>query len=118
MKPVVTLLVIIILLIGFFMIINRTTPAPTGTETATTTPITTASSTADIPATDYVRQNISTLSSIQASLGGTFYVTNIEATSGTGTVKYEDGHMAYIADFTYTKDAAGNMSITSFAIRK
>lgn len=65
----------------------------------------------------YVTQNISSLSPEKEQLGGTFYVTDIEAHGGTGTVEYEDGHNAYTADFTYEVDASGTPSVTSFTLR-
>ena len=66
---------------------------------------------------DYVRQNITQLSPEPAVLGGTFYVTNIEAKDGRGTVWYEDGHIALVADFKYVQDAYG-ISIVSFDVRE
>ena len=67
----------------------------------------------------YVRQNISALSPIRETMGGTFYVTEIEVKPAerTGHVKYEDGHMAYEADFTYTSNDRTGHSITSFVVR-
>lgn len=67
---------------------------------------------------EYVKQNISVLSPEKEQVGGTFFVTNIEATSGTGTVSYEDGHNAYTADFVYTLNELGEPSVSSFIIRK
>jgi len=115
MKPVITVFVIILILVGFFLIINKSSPSATGTPGTTST---NATSTENVAVEDYVRQNISLLSPIQASLGGTFYVTNIEASGGAGTVKYEDGHMAYIAEFTYDVDQSGSTTIKTFTIRK
>lgn len=67
----------------------------------------------------YITQNISTLSPEKEQLGGTFYVTAIQARGETGTVSYEDGHNAYVADFTYETDAElSAVKITSFTIRK
>lgn len=66
----------------------------------------------------YISQNISTLSPIAASLGGTFYVTGVKVDGGYGTVNYEDGHNAYIADFTYTANDLDGININSFVIRK
>ena len=66
----------------------------------------------------YVTQNISELSPVKEQLGGTFYVTEIEAEAGTGTVHYEDGHNAYEADFTYTIDEEhGGITMISFVVR-
>ena len=65
----------------------------------------------------YVRRNISVLSSVKEQLGGTFYVTALEAQDGAGTVQYEDGHNAYTADFTYETAADGNLSVTSWQVR-
>lgn len=65
---------------------------------------------------DHVRENISQLSPEPAVLGGTFYVTEIEAADGRGTVWYEDGHIALIADFTYIEDKYG-VTIQSFEVR-
>lgn len=64
----------------------------------------------------YVRQNISQLSPEPAVLGGTFYVTDIQTDGDSGTVSYEDGHIALVADFTYLLDKYG-ITITSFEVR-
>lgn len=66
---------------------------------------------------EYIADNISTLSTAPEVLGGTFYVTSIEAKDGTGVVSYEDGHNAYTADFTYAINASGSFSINSFTVR-
>jgi len=66
----------------------------------------------------YIAENISRLSPEPEVLGGTYYVTAIEAANGAGTVSYEDGHNAYTADFTYTQNADGTVSVTSFVIRR
>lgn len=66
---------------------------------------------------NYVKANITALSPVSASLGGTFYVTRIEASGGVGTVEYEDGHSAYVGDFTYSADETG-VRIASFTVRE
>lgn len=66
---------------------------------------------------EYVADNISSLSPEAAQLGGTFYVTRIDAKDGAGSVSYEDGHSAYTADFTYSLDDAGAVSVDSFVVR-
>jgi hypothetical protein len=65
----------------------------------------------------YVTQNISNLSPEPEVLGGTFHVTNIEASDGAGVVAYEDGHNAYTADFTYTMSDTEGIDITTFNVR-
>lgn len=65
----------------------------------------------------FVRTNISAISPVEATLGGTFYVTDIETHGGTGTVSYEDGHNAYTADFSYKVSQDGKPTITSFTVR-
>lgn len=67
----------------------------------------------------YVTAFISDLSPKKERLGGAFYVTKIEITgSTTGVVEYEDGHDAYVADFTYATDpATARPEVTSFTIR-
>lgn len=65
----------------------------------------------------YIREHIAELSPTDATLGGTFFVTKIDAqTNGTGVVEYEDGHNAYTADFTFETEAE-RVIITSFRIR-
>ncbi|MCR4333620.1 MAG: hypothetical protein NUV60_01165 [Patescibacteria group bacterium] len=71
-----------------------------------------------ISAEEYVRANISQLSPESAVLGGTFYVTRVEAEGGAGIVEYEDGHIAFVADFTYEVDSDGGITITSFIVRE
>lgn len=65
----------------------------------------------------YVRYDISNLSPIKESLGGTFYVTSLETHDGTGVVSYEDGHNAYTADFTYEISGIGQPLVRNFVIR-
>ncbi len=65
----------------------------------------------------YVTENISSLSPEKATLGGTFYVTDIEAAGGRGVVEYEDGHNAYVADFEYFIDKYG-ITVSSFEVRR
>lgn len=68
---------------------------------------------------EYVRQNISELSPEPEVLGGTYYVTEIEAANGKGVVSYEDGHVAYTADFTYSIEPTnGAITINSFVVRE
>jgi hypothetical protein len=66
----------------------------------------------------YIKKHITTFSPVKATLGGTFYVTQVDAYNGKGTVNYEDGHSAYIADFAYTVDDFGSVSINNFTVRK
>lgn len=66
----------------------------------------------------FVRNSISFLSPVKESLGGTFYVTKIETSAGTGVVEYEDGHNAYTADFTYTVSQDGKPTIETFKVRQ
>ncbi len=74
-----------------------------------------------VPIQEYVTKNISSLS-VEAGfpevLGGTFHVTKIEAKGGKGSVSYADGHNSYTADFTYTTDKKGLVSVKSFVVRK
>jgi hypothetical protein len=65
----------------------------------------------------YVRQNITDLSPEPAVLGGTFYVTEINTDDDSGTVSYEDGHIAFTADFEYVIDEYG-ITISSFEVRE
>lgn len=67
---------------------------------------------------DYISSNISDLSPEKAVLGGTFYVTRIvfKDNIAGGTVEYEDGHIALVADFTFKVDLNGQVEISSFEI--
>lgn len=70
-------------------------------------------------ASAYIEQNISDLSSEPEVLGGTFYTTNIEFTgTNSGTVAYEDGHIALVADFEYSFDEEGNIDVELTNIRE
>ncbi|HVU06894.1 MAG TPA: hypothetical protein VHE10_03875 [Candidatus Paceibacterota bacterium] len=70
-----------------------------------------------MPIEDYVKLYISELSPVKETLGGRFSVTDIEARGGAGTVSYEDGHNAYVADFTYSISDIGGVDVNSFALR-
>lgn len=65
----------------------------------------------------YITENISRLSPEPEVLGGTYYVTNVVSSNGMGVVSYEDGHNAYTADFTYSVNAEGAISIDTFVVR-
>lgn len=66
----------------------------------------------------YVREHISELSPRDEVLGGIFFVTSVTAhTDGTGVVEYEDGHNAFVADFTFTTED-DVVEITSFEVRE
>ncbi|HYE23249.1 MAG TPA: hypothetical protein VEA92_02225 [Candidatus Paceibacterota bacterium] len=68
---------------------------------------------------NYVRARLAELSPVAPTMGGTFYVTRIRLLDGEGTVNYEDGHMAYVADFTYTiTEDNRNVEVTSFTLRE
>lgn len=66
----------------------------------------------------YIRLHISDLSTVPEVLGGTFFVTDIHSSDGSGVVQYEDGHNAYVADFSYSADPNGGYSVTSFVVRR
>ena len=66
----------------------------------------------------YVSMNISELAPIKETMGGKFYVTDIEANDGVATVWYEDGHNAYIADFKYEMDEYKGIDVNSWNIRQ
>lgn len=66
----------------------------------------------------YIQTHISDLSPQKEQLGGTFYTTQIEVKDGTGTVHYEDGHSAYVADFVYGVRETGDILINTFTIRQ
>jgi hypothetical protein len=55
----------------------------------------------------YVRDNIKTIAIDKTVLGGTWYTTSVavNATTNTGSVKYEDGHIQSNATFGYSYDA-------------
>lgn len=65
----------------------------------------------------YISQNISELSPIKEELGGSFFVTDVQAKDGKGVVEYEDGHNPYVATFTYEINSSGDIVITSFEIK-
>lgn len=66
----------------------------------------------------YITLHISDFAPVKAQLGGTYHVTNVQAHGGAGTVSYEDGHSAYTADFRYSIDEFGVISVDSFIVRK
>ncbi len=66
----------------------------------------------------YIGTHIGELSPVQEVLGGTFYVTEVTGSNGTGVVRYEDGHNAYVADFTYTGNEALGFQVTKFRVRE
>lgn len=69
----------------------------------------------------YVRENISNISTEKAVLGGTWYALLIVAnpTLKTGEVIYEDGHIQHKATFNYDyNESTQKISISNFTITK
>ena len=67
----------------------------------------------------YIRDNIGTIATNKAVLGGSWYVAdiNVNPSTKTGTVTYEDGHIQSKAQFTYTYDKqSGAINFTKFDI--
>ncbi len=62
----------------------------------------------------YIRENIVSLVPEEPVLGGTFYALGIrlDPRTKTGTMEYEDGHIAGSASFSYTREG-NNVSITN-----
>lgn len=118
MARFIILLFIIIVAVagGYFAYGNRATSESTVDDTR--------QQTSDAPrgklmsVENYVTQNISALSPVAATMGGTFYVTNIsvDPEARKGVVEYEDGHMNYTAHFTYTANDQTGYIITSFVM--
>lgn len=99
--------------IGIYAATTQQAPAPVVQETSADAP------TGKLMSVEaYVTQNISAISPIKETMGGTFYVTEIEIEPERqrGNVKYEDGHNAYEANFTYISDDRAGHTITSFVI--
>ncbi len=67
---------------------------------------------------NYVTLYISELSPVPEELGGRFYVTDIRVNNGKGVVNYEDGHNAYVADFSYSYEDNEAIKMESFKIRE
>jgi hypothetical protein len=115
MKSILAGLIIVVVIVGGFFYLVKKSPPSQNSEYATSTVATT---TQNLSVEEYIRQNISAISPESAQVGGTFYVTAFEAHNGTGTVSFEDGHVAHTADFTYTTDRTGKVSVVSFTLRK
>lgn len=62
----------------------------------------------------YIRDNIGSLTSAKAKLGGKWYVTTLLIDQGkkSGSVSYEDGHIQKTSAFTYSVDSTNKITIT------
>jgi hypothetical protein len=70
---------------------------------------------------EYMKRNISGISAeagYPEEVGGTFHITKFSAANGKGEASYEDGHNSYTADFAYTTDKKGIVTVTSFTVKK
>jgi hypothetical protein len=125
-NTLIIVLVVILVAIGLFAVTSNRAIAPTNDQNIDTpddvepvpNPSQEGAGDRMMDVATYVRLNISELSTEPEVLGGTFYVTEIEAEDGRGVVKYEDGHNAFVADFTYTTSETSGHTITSFTVRK
>ncbi len=65
----------------------------------------------------YLKQNITSLSPIKATLGGKWYVvsTTVDVNKNEGAVVYEDGHFQEKTQFTYTVNESGEVVVQKFA---
>lgn len=116
MKSILAIIIVLIVGLGLFYFNNKVTvEAPVQTATTTDTEGRAMS------LENYIKLNISELSNQAGTpevLGGKFYVTEVLALEGSGVVKYEDGHNAYSANFTYTIAENGFITITSFDVKE
>lgn len=68
---------------------------------------------------EYLHKHIHDLSPEPEVLGGTFYVTRVTfGGEESAVVEYEDGHIALVADVTYTVSSSRDVTITNFTVRK
>ena len=115
-----TLVILGALLLGLWLIVLQGEKPPQPAEdplTPTVEEPTLLSETERASVEAYVRANISQLSPEPEVLGGTFYVTEITVREdGTGTVSYEDGHIALTAEFAFSIDELGQPHIDSFTV--
>ncbi len=110
---VVAVVVIGLLIIAGFFIAQSMDKAPeeavvvlTGAEQTPPAQTLTQTQRENIVST-YIKAKIANLSPELPVLGGTFYVTDVSFTGPSqGEVKYEDGHVAFVADFNYTINEA------------
>jgi hypothetical protein len=114
LAPVIIAIVVLTLLGVFAFAYNKTHQAEQLEDTLN--PATSPEDAAFDALDAYLKENISTLSPIKETMGGTFYITRTRAFDNNGTVWYEDGHNAYTATFTYTVDDANVVTIENFAI--
>ncbi|MBX4198199.1 hypothetical protein KW782_02570 [Candidatus Parcubacteria bacterium] len=119
MRTAVIILVVLILGVGVALVVRNAWQrgADSAAIIEATSTNTTNRSDIDI-AEEYIRANISNLSSEKEVLGGKFIVTNVSFfPENKAVVYYEDGHNAFIADLAYTVDANHKVTITSFESR-
>jgi hypothetical protein len=55
---------------------------------------------------------------VTTQMGTSYHVTKVEAHGGAGTVYYDDTSKSYVADFIYSVDDFGAMSIDKFTVRR
>ncbi len=115
MKAVIWIAIILVALVGVFLVFNNDTKDK-NEENQEQSGDAMPGRYMDIET--YVRTSISEISPVKAVLGGKFYVTSIETADGKGTVEYEDGHVALVADFMYEIEESGKPTITSFTVRE
>jgi len=113
-KNLMTILVVVGLLIIVAILFSQSrdttdqqdTDVLTGTDQNTQTQTLTQTQRESIVST-YITARIGELSPELPVLGGTFYVTEISFSGESeGTVSYEDGHIALMADFDYSINEA------------
>jgi hypothetical protein len=72
-------------------------------------------------AENYIRDNISTIATNKAKLGGKWYVISlkVDTVGKTGEVTYEDGHIQSKAVFTYTyQENPQTVAVTKWEVSK
>lgn len=128
MKTLLLVAIVAIVGIGFWIFYNQAEePAETGTPAEEQVGEEFTQAEQEALVASYIEENISELSPTPEVLGGTFMVTALDFTSstnsgqssaGSGTVAYEDGHIALVADFEYTIDADGAVEVTLANVRE
>jgi len=105
MKNLLYALVIFAIILSVFYVIKINQPVQTQTQTQIPTPVPVIIGDS-VLVDQYIRANITTLAPDTPVLGGSWYVTSVvvDTVAHTGTVSYEDGHIASTATFTYIRN--------------
>jgi hypothetical protein len=112
------LVVVALVAFGNFYLNRIPAAQPETASNITTTSVPGQPSQEAIALSQYMPQNLESLSPVKPAKDAQLRMTQMLFNQGKGTVEYTDGNKTYTANFDYSIDEAGKVTVSAFTLKK